>query len=149
MRNYFDQVLYDYAVSFIGLPYRWGGDDTIDGFDCSGLVLELMYSCGIVSPRVDMTAQGIYDYFYGRHALHAVAPSFGALVFFGNSTRKITHVAFCLDQYRMLEAGGGGSKTKTSEDAANQNAYVRVRPVSIRRDKVAILKPQYYSIGGL
>ena len=45
------------AFKFIGLPYIWGGDDTIKGFDCSGFVIELFKSVGILPRKGDWTAE--------------------------------------------------------------------------------------------
>lgn len=137
------RILYDYAMSFVGQPYRWGGDDPIHGYDCSGLVQEILESCG-VDPKGDQTAQGLYDYFEKRGHWNRIM--LGALAFFGKDAKHITHVGFCLDPYRMIEAGGGGSKTKTREDAAKSNAYVRVRPLDSRKDLVAIIRPSYHTI---
>ena len=38
-------------------------------------------------------------------------------MFFGKAPNKITHVAFAIDEFRMMEAAGGGSKTRTLQDA--------------------------------
>lgn len=136
------QALYDYAMRFVGLPYIWGGDDPIRGFDCSGLVLELMQSVGQLPPKIDINAQGIFDTFKGR-GREASAADFGSLLFFGVDKTKITHVGFALNQRQMLEAGGGGSATLSAEDAISQNAYIRVRPITNRKDLVAIATPDY------
>lgn len=132
-------VLYDYALKFIGQPYRWGGDDPIDGFDCSGLVLELLQSVGVWPKGVDANAQGIHDHFTGTVS----EPGFGVLAFYGKSTKEITHVAFCLGELLKLEAGGGGSHTVTRTDAAEQNAYVRIRPIKSRVDLIGLKLPPY------
>jgi cell wall-associated NlpC family hydrolase len=137
-------ILIHYAMSFVGLPYRWGGDDSIDGFDCSGYVQEILAAAGI-DPRGDQTAQALYDLLAPNSTHGGMGP--GYLAFFGESVTKITHVAFCVDSYRMLEAGGGGSRTVTKQDAASQNAYVRMRLIKSRRDLVATLKPSYITIG--
>lgn len=137
------ELLKAYALSFVGLAYRWGGDDPIDGFDCSGLVQEILASVGL-DPKGDQTAQGLYDHF-APISEHGVL-QLGTLLFFGKSTREITHVAFALDQYRMLEAGAGGSKTLTRQDAITQNAYARIRPIDNRLDLVAALRPPYKTL---
>jgi len=134
-------ILKQYAMSFLGLPYNWGGDDPIEGFDCSGLVVELMQSCGELPRNYDNTAQGLYNHFVKNGLLSTKA--FGSLAFFGRSTSYITHIGFMVDDFRMLEAGGGGSKTNTRQDAANQNAVIRIRPLSWRNDLVAVLRPKY------
>ena len=141
-----DKVLYDYCLSFLGKPYIWGGDDPIIGYDCSGLVQEILHSVGALDTNDDLTAQGLYDYFEHK-APHMIGCQFGALVFYGESVLKITHVAFGLDAYRIIEAGGGGRSNINPSDAAANNAFVRIRPVGRRVDKVAVLKPQYVEIG--
>lgn len=133
------ELLYDYAMSFVGLPYIWGGDDPILGFDCSGLVLELLQAVGEFPSGDDMTAHGLFQRYSSNRLEH---PQFGALVFFGRP-EKVTHVGFCLNSALMLEAGGGGSKTVHVKEAAKQNAYVRIRPISNRRDLVGFALPNY------
>jgi len=140
------RILYDYAMSFVGTPYRWGGDDSIDGFDCSGFVQELLMSAG-EDPEGDQTAQGLFNWFSSMGRARHDVWDLGSLIFFGESVTKITHIGFLLDAYRMVEAGGGGSATKTIKDAAEQNAFIRVRLIESRKDKVAILKPYYRRIG--
>ena len=135
------QILKDYAMQLIGTPYRWGGDDPMQGFDCSGLVIELLQSCGELPRNYDNTAQGLYEEFIRRGVISRVG--FGSLAFFGKSDRHITHVGFMLDNYRMIESGGGGSATVTIEIAAQQNAFVRIRPVKWRNDLVTIIRPRY------
>jgi cell wall-associated NlpC family hydrolase len=131
----------EYAKQFIGLPYIWGGDDPLTGFDCSGLVQEILASVGL-DPEGDQTAQGLYDYFVKRpNTKTAQGP--GALVFFGQSITKITHIGFMINDFQMIEAGGGGSKTLSLKDAATQNAFVKIRPASRRKDLVAVLLPSY------
>jgi cell wall-associated NlpC family hydrolase len=138
------ELLLRYALSFVGLPYIWGGDDPILGFDCSGLVQEILASAGM-DPPGDQTAQGLYNFFEKTSAYNKYG--LGALAFYGESVTKITHVAFMIDTYRVVEAGGGGSSSKTANDAAKLNAYVRVRLVKHRKDLVAVLKPTYSPIG--
>lgn len=131
------KILTDYAMSFLGSPYIWGGDDPT-GWDCSGLVQEILASVNM-DPPGDQTASGLYAHFMReRHTLKAKA---GSLAFYGKT--KISHVAFMIDDWRVIEAGGGGSKTRTADDAAAQNAFVRIRPVYRRTDLVRILHPDY------
>ena len=134
-------LLVQYALQFVGLPYRWGGDDTIEGMDCSGFVQELLASVGF-DPKGDQTADGLYRYFKSPTRSHKGSPIKGALVFYGSSSR-VTHIAMCVDSYRIIEAAGGGSRTRTIEDAARDNAYVRIRPYDYRSDIVAIHFPKY------
>lgn len=132
------EILYAYAMGFAGQPYRWGGDDPVDGFDCSGLCIELLQAAGVFPQGKDLPAAGLAD-FYSQFS--SGPHGFGSLVFFG--TGRISHVGFCLTELLMLEAGGGGSKTLTLADAAKQNAFVRVRPIKTRKDLVGFRHPPY------
>lgn len=130
-----------YALGFVGLPYRWGGDDPIKGFDCSGMVIELLQSCGVLPRKFDTTAQGLYNKFSTN--TFEPDPEFGTLVFYGKSTNSISHIGFCLDSFRIIEAGGGNSRTKNEEIASRQNAYIRIRPLYSRQDLVGFARPLY------
>jgi len=132
------KALIEYAMSWLGTPYEWGGDGR-GGIDCSGFVQEVLASVGL-DPIGDQTAHGLFEYFSIR-GKHLEKPEQGALVFYG-SERK-THVAFAIDSFRVIEAGGGGSKTLTFEDAIKHNAWVRIRPYNHRKDNIIILKPSY------
>lgn len=138
------KILYDYAMGFVGLPYRWGGSNPISGFDCSGFIQELLSSVGI-DPPGDQSAQALYDFFEKDARWNEYGC--GSLVFYGQDSRHITHIAMMVDNYCVIEAGGGGSKTVTKDDADKQNAYIRLRIYNHRKDVVAILKPRYSSIG--
>jgi len=145
-RSNSDRIIYDYAMSFVGLPYIWGGDDPIYGFDCSGLVIEIMRAWGLFPAKIDMSAKDLMAYFTRENrGAFASQPDFGALAFFGKDVTNITHVGFCLDSFCMLEAGGGGSKTRSKEDASLQNAYVRVRPLKFRSDLQCVVMPNINS----
>lgn len=144
MYEWHDPILEKYALRLLALPYVWGGDDPLVGFDCSGYVIELMRSVGQLPMAGDWRAQGLYDHFEaGARADALGVPRFGALVFYGRSVTEITHVAFALDTDRIAEFGGGGSRVKSAAEAAVANAYGRIRPVDHRGDRVAILRPKY------
>lgn len=123
------------AWQFVGTLYRWGGDDP-SGFDCSGLVIEILKSVGIINRKQDFTAAGLYNKF--KHA-EVQQPGAGCLIFWGKNKTKITHVEYCIDEAHTIGASGGGSTTLTHADAIKQNAYVKVRP--IRQNYIAIVNP--------
>jgi cell wall-associated NlpC family hydrolase len=140
------ETVRQYALSFVGLPYKWGGSNPMDGFDCSGLVQEILMSCGVhPNPKEDFNAQTLFNHFEknGSYGIQVL----GSLAFYGKSVREITHVAFCIDSHRIIEAGGGGHLTLTKTDAAAQNAFVRIRLAKHRSDLVAVIKPNYAPIG--
>lgn len=138
-------IIYDYAIKLLGLPYRWGGNSALVGFDCSGLVLELLTAAGVWPHGEDSSAQGIFNKFQDASDHNLI--DFGALAFYGRSQDSITHVGFCLDKFTTIEAGGGGQRTTSFEAAKDSGAVVRIRPINYRRDLVAILMPQYASQG--
>jgi len=141
-----------YAMTFVGTPYRWGGPEkpfkkneaSFNGYDCSGLVQELLRSVG-ADPPGDQTAQKLFDYFSQRGGWGL--ESVGALAFFGKDAMNISHVGMLLDAYRMIEAGGGDSSTTTRKRAIEQSAFVRIRPLTDRKNLVAIIKPHYVKVG--
>jgi cell wall-associated NlpC family hydrolase len=129
-----EDILMVQIESFLGRPYYYGGDDPIKGFDCSGLVIELLKSIGILGGGVDMTAQGLADHFKADSETPVKFPN---LVFFGKSRDQITHVGMALDDKYMVEAGGGNALTVSLEVAAQRNAYIRIRPIKNRSDFIA------------
>lgn len=141
------KILYDYAMKHVGLPYRWGGDNPVEGYDCSGFVIELLKSVGELGHNVDMTSQGLFDHYEKQGVQNSYG--LGSLSFYGMSATKIRHVGFCLDEYRMVEAGGGTSTTTNVTEAIKQNAFIRIRPIKSRKDFVGLLRPRYNSIGYL
>lgn len=128
-----------YAWSLVGSLYIWGGEGP-EGFDCSGLVQEILRSVG-EDPPGDQTAQNYYDHF--RSHSRRSKPELGALAFYGKSPNRVSHVAFCISDLCCIEAGGGDSSTTSRDRAVEQNAFVRVRPIAGRKDLLAILRPKY------
>lgn len=142
-RAQFDAFVNALALRYVGIAYRWAGDDPMAGWDCNGIGQEMLASLG-EDPPGDQTAQALFDYF--NHPLAATrreGARAGALAFFGSSPRHITHVGFCISGDLMLEAGGGGSSTTSLDAAVKQNAYVRIRPIDRRKDLVAVLDLKY------
>ena len=75
------------ARTYIGTPYKWGGNDKL-GIDCSGLLVRSFESIGMKIPRT--TGQQIE---LGKKVSLKKTKK-GDLVFFafGKSKRKVTHV---------------------------------------------------------
>jgi cell wall-associated NlpC family hydrolase len=117
-----------YAFQLVGTPYEWSGDNP-QGFDCSGFVGAVLRSVGIMANGEDLTAEGIRAKLFQFSNGYPMA---GSVVFYGSGDIA-THVGFMVSDREVLEAGGGGSKTKTKEDADDHNAFVRGRPYDYRR----------------
>ena len=130
-----------YCLTFLGLPYRWGGDDPIGGVDCSGLVLEVLKALGLAPSQAKINAQAIHDYFVKqKYGLDVPGP--GSLCFYGQSPAKITHVGILVSPGAMLTASGGTSETTSLDKAIQQNAFVKIRPHNYRKDFLRMIKPQ-------
>jgi len=81
------------AERFLGAPYLWGGRESL-GLDCSGLVQQALFACGLACPRdtdqQEALGRGIARAEFGR----------GDLVFWKG------HVAMGLDAERIVHANG-------------------------------------------
>lgn len=137
--------LIEYAKSFLGTPYVYGGNHKLSGIDCSGLVCELLKSVGVLKNGEDLSAQMLYDRFSQDGTWNKAQR--GCIAFYGESGQKVSHVGFCISPYLMIEAGGGDSSTKTIEDAKLKGALVRMRPILYRKDFLYVIKPHYTGIG--
>lgn len=117
----------NYLLMFIGTPYKLGGNVTQDGgMDCSALILEGLRSVGLWN-KTDARAKDIFNVFIHRFKLKE-KPGAGDLLFFGDSRQQITHIAACLNEFQVIEAGG-----------TDTDGMVRIRPISWRKDMVAIM----------
>lgn len=124
----------------LGKPYIWGGKNPITSWDCSGLTEYWLESVGFEMPG-ESNAQTLYNLFLSQGVTSGAQA--GALVFFGQHSKAITHVAVLINPILMIEAGHGDSSCTTTAIAAHKGAYVRVRPYTRRSDLVGILMPAY------
>jgi hypothetical protein len=122
-----------YLKGYLGSWYKWGGESPMSGFDCSGLACEFLKSLGIMRRGADTTAQGIANFMPRHETPRKAFP--GDLVFFGKTSKDITHVEICITRYLTIGASGGGSKTLTVADAIRDRAFIKVRPIIIGREK--------------
>ncbi len=99
-----------FARSQLGVPYLWGGDGN-GGFDCSGLTQAAYAAAHLPLPR---TAQQQYD--AGPHLPPGPPLAPGDLVFYGTSTRNVTHVGIAVDTHANMA------------DAPHTGAVVRIEP---------------------
>ena len=117
------------AWQYYGLWYTWGGDDPT-GFDCSGFMIEILKSLGALPRKGDWTAAGLYH----RFPIKPANGKAGDLVFWSNTKGgKIIHVEIMINEELAIGASGGGSRTKTRQDAIRHNAFIKVRPIDSRK----------------
>ncbi|RPI46862.1 MAG: peptidoglycan endopeptidase [Betaproteobacteria bacterium] len=92
-----------YALSMVGINYRWGGSSPQTGFDCSGLVGHVFRQiAGLVLPRDSYAMARI-----GRPVtLEDLRP--GDLVFFNTMRRPFSHVGIYLGDKRFVHAPSAG-----------------------------------------
>ncbi|EFK07631.1 NlpC/P60 family protein [delta proteobacterium NaphS2] len=96
------------ARSFIGLPYRWGGNSAEIGFDCSGLVMAVYYLNGIALPRTSRE-----QYHVGKPITRDFLNE-GDLVFFDTTGRnRVSHVGIYVGDGKFIHAPGKGRTIRT------------------------------------
>lgn len=119
------------AEKELGKPYVWGGNDPISGFDCSGLMIEVLKATGRLPRMGDWNAAALAAKFPKiTRPLEA-----GDLVFWNRGAPPhIGHVEMVYGVYRdvvlTIGASGGGRSTDSREAAIAQDAYVKVRPIT-------------------
>lgn len=131
------KLLYDYALTFCNIPYKWGGNDPMEGLDCSNLIRIILKAEGF--NLNGMNSQAMYNYF--RNYNEGTNIDLGALIFYGKSEKEIVHIALALDKHRHIEAASGNSSVSDLETAIEKNAFVRITP--IRKDYFMAIMPNY------
>lgn len=126
--NYFRAKAAEYIWQFIGRPYAWGGDDPMAGFDCSGLIVEVLRATGLLAPHEDLTADGLWQKF---KKYQVVKPYTGCLLFWFKNNKAI-HVEMAIDDFFTIGASGGGPHVKDLSQAIKENAFVKMNPIESR-----------------
>lgn len=127
-REALGQKFIKYAWSLMGLPYHWGGDDPMEGFDCSGLVIECLKGVGLYPRNKDETADDLFRRYSKNTYNYKTVP---CLIFWFKDG-KVRHVAIYIGDDCFIEAGGGDGSTISEEVASAQNAFVRLNHISNR-----------------
>jgi len=96
------------AERFVGIPYRWGGENVVDGMDCSGFVRAVYNLCGLSIPRTSRD-----QYKAGDPVLKDDMRE-GDLVFFGSSADSINHVGIYVGSGKFVHAPRRGEDIKLS-----------------------------------
>ena len=105
------------AQRFLGVPYRWGGEDRNNGFDCSGLTMVSYRLNGLNLPR-NSRAQFKTGRYVAKKDLKK-----GDLVFFATKGgTRVTHVGMYIGSGKFIHAPRTG---KTVRLASLSNSFFK------------------------
>jgi len=128
-----DDDIISTAVTFLGLPYLWGGSSS-KSVDCSGFVQSVYFRNGIILSRDASLQAGhgeIVDLDNGFSDLER-----GDLLFFGSKTGKdsrVTHVAIYLGDSEFIHASSRVMINSLDSTRGNYSSYRRRTLLSARR----------------
>ena len=95
---------------FIGVPYRWGGEDRKNGFDCSGLTMVSYRLNGLNLPR-NSRAQFKSGHYVAKKNLQK-----GDLVFFATKGgKRVTHVGMYIGNGKFIHAPRTGKTVRVAK----------------------------------
>lgn len=130
------------AQSAQGIPYIWGGNRPADGFDCSGFVIWIFQTLGVIASG-DWTAQGLHDMLTAGAAGLTLDPTEGNLAFYGEQPSRITHVMMTIGAGQVIGACGGGKKNLQRDYSLNNGAKVQTKYLRYRSDLIDVLPVRY------
>jgi len=137
--DYLRNIAVEYLQHWLLTPYSWGGSD-FSAIDCSGLMIEVLKSVGILPHIFDDTANGLYLRFKENIRKPPQMPILGCLIFWFRNGKAI-HVEMTCDDYHVIGASGGGSRVKSISDAIRDDAFVKMRPIDYRGDIYKVCDP--------
>jgi cell wall-associated NlpC family hydrolase len=111
------------AERFVGIPYQWGGNNVVEGMDCSGFVRAVYNLCGVNIPRSSR------EQFRIGENVGKVDLKDGDLVFFGSSEDAINHVGIYVGNGRFVHAPRRGDEIRVTslDDPYFAKKYVGAR----------------------
>lgn len=136
------------ALAYLGVPYRYGGNDPVTGFDCSGLVRQVFHSA--TAMQLPRSAQEM-----ARLGLPVAAGELqpGDLVFFNTRGRAHSHVGIYIGDGSFVHAPArrGQVKVESMDLAYWQRRYNGARrivpPDAVAQISAAQALPAVFSPG--
>ncbi len=95
------------AEKYIGVPYRWGGQDSVTGFDCSGLTSSVYRESGIMLPRTSREQYKTGTFVLKRNLKR------GDLVFFKTRGKAVSHVGIYTGNSQFIHAPRKGKTVRS------------------------------------
>lgn len=98
------------ALGFLGVPYRYGGNTAVNGFDCSGFVRAIYaQNAGLTLPRRS-DEQAAATQTIDRSELEP-----GDLVFFNTTRRAFSHVGIYMGDGKFIHAPRTGAVVRVED----------------------------------
>ena len=125
-------------MGLYGTPYKWGGNDPMDGLDCSALVNIYLKIRGILEEKEDLSSKMLWERFEKSKIRF---PKRGCLVFYTNSAGNVNHVDIYLGKNMVIGAIGGRRSTLSLASAKLHQAFVKVEHINHNRMLKGFLNP--------
>ncbi len=101
-------IIAETAERFVGIPYQWGGNNVVEGLDCSAFAKAVYYLVGINIPRTSAE-----QFKVGKSVARCDLQK-GDLVFFGYND-VVSHVGIYIGDNKFVQAPKRNDKIKISD----------------------------------
>lgn len=126
----------DYAKTFLGIYYQWGGnypEGSSYGLDCSHFTYQVFKKFGLMDYYMVSADQANFVTRINRSELQP-----GDLIFYkSKSSGKVVHVTIYIGDGQVIGANSGDSSVTTIDIAKKKNAKVKIQSIdSDSREKI-------------